>query len=59
MLENITGDDVLLDLATYTSKGNWPIITRSILLSFLEYGSNISHPPVLRHLSGVEAHLED
>ena len=43
MLEDITGDDVLLNLATYTSQGDRPIVAWFVL-SFLEYGSYVDHP---------------
>ena len=35
VFENVAGDDMLLKLAAYTSQGNWPIVPRSVFLSFL------------------------
>ena len=58
MLENITGDDVLLNLVTYTSQGDGPIVAWFELLSFIEYGSYVGHPPVLWYFC-VKAPLEN
>ena len=41
---DVTGDDVLLNLATYTSQGDRPIVAWFVLLSFLEYGSYVGDP---------------
>ena len=59
MLKDVTGDDVLLNLATYRSQGDRPIVAWFIVLSFFEYGSNVGHPPVLRYFSCVKAPLEN
>ena len=59
MLDDVTGDDVLLNPATYTSQGDRPIVAWFILLFFLEYGSNVGHPSVLKYFSCVKASLEN
>ena len=56
MLEDVTGD-VLSNLAKYTSQGDRPIVAWFVLLSFLEYGSYVGHPPVLFLCQGSSGKL--
>ena len=55
VFQDTTNKDVFLDLTAYTSQGNWSIITRLVLFSFLEYGCDVGTPPVLRYSSCVKA----
>ena len=47
MFEDVTSDDLLLNLTAYASQGDWPIVAWFMLFSFLEYGSYVGYPPVL------------
>ena len=58
VFQDTTSKDVFLDFTAYTSQGNWSIITRLVLFSFLEYGCDVGTPPVLRYSSCVKALLK-
>ena len=43
VFQDTASEDMFLNLTAYTSQGNWSIITRLVLFSFLEYGCDVSN----------------
>ena len=41
VLHDGTDHDVLHELAYDTCKGDWPVVSRVVLLAFLEYGRKV------------------
>ncbi len=53
MMHDTTGYYVFKDLATYTSKGYWPVVAWLTFPSLFVDCYNICLPPVLRHFSSI------
>ena len=46
VLHDGADNDVLHELAYDTCMGDWPVVSRIVLIAFLEYGCNVCVPPV-------------
>ena len=44
--DGLADHDVLHELVYDTCKGDWPVVSKVVLLAFLEYGCNVCVPPV-------------
>ena len=51
--------DVLYELAYDTCKGDWPVVSRVVLLAFLEYGCKVWFPLVCWNNACWQRRLED
>lgn len=59
MLQNITCNNVFLDLAANACKGDWPVVAGFVCFSLLEDRSNAGSLPVFWDSSGIQAFLVD
>ena len=58
MFQETAGKDMFLDLAAYTSHGNWLMMARLVLFVFLELSCDIGTPPIFWYSSCIKALLK-